>query len=315
MEEHRYSEFLGPRFWSTWLGIGIGRGLVFLPFRFQLWLGRGLGRLTYRLAKKYRHTATRNIETCFPDLSPAEQKELVRRHFKCVGMAFMEMGYGWWASPRRIRKRMEVVGLENLIEAHERGKGVVLLTGHFTCMELTSIMLALCGLPIHGYYRRNKRNLLADEVIKRGRGRYAESLIRREDLRGLIRALRANAIVWFASDQMVRESKRSVMVPFFGEPALTHTGLIDITRMSGAVVVPFLPIRTRTSGRYRLQFLPALDNFPGDDPKKDMLRVNRLIEAKILEDPAQYFWIRPRFGKRPAEYEDIYRASKALSDA
>ncbi len=229
------------------------------------------------------------------------------------------MGYGWWANPARIRKRMDVVGLENLVEAYERSEGVVLVTGHFTCMELTCIMLTMNGLPIHGFYRRNKKNLLADEVIMRGRGRYTikwtnydrashPDLIRRDDLRGLIRALRGKAIVWFASDQMVRQSKRSMMVPFFGEPALTHTGLIDIARMSGAAVVPFLPMRTSTGGHYQLQFLPALTDFPSGDPKKDMLRVNRLIEARILEDPAQYFWFRPRFGKRPAEYKDIYRA-------
>ncbi len=307
MKQYPYSDFLGPRYWTTWLGIGIGKALVFLPFPVQLWLGRGLGRVARRLSRKYRHTATRNIQTCFPDLSRSGQQDLVHRHFQNVGMAFMEMGYAWWANWNRIRKRIEIVGLENLVEANNRGKGVVLLTGHFTCMELTSVMLARCEIPIHGFYRRNKKNPLADEITRRGRGRYAAGQIQREDLRGLIRALRKKAIVWFASDQMVKQSKRSIMVPFFGEPALTHTGLIDIVKMSGAVIVPFLPLRTHPDGRYQLQFLPALTDFPSDDPVKDMLRVNRLIETRILEDPAQYFWIRPRFGKRPDEYEDIYR--------
>jgi len=292
------------------VALGIGKALVRLPLELQLRLGRALGRLTCRLARKYRHTATRNINTCFPRLGAGARQQLVRRHFECVGMAFMEMGYAWWATPGRIRRHMEVAGLEHLLTAHRQGKGVVLLTGHFTCMELTSVMLALCGPPVHGYYRRNTKNLLADRIVIQGRARYAKGLIHRQDVRGLIRALRDNAIVWFASDQMVRPSKRSIMVPFFGEPALTHTGLIDIVRISGAAVVPFLPLRIASGGRYQLKFLPALEDFPAEDPTTDKLRINRLIESRIREDPAQYFWIRPRFGKRPPEFEDIYRAGE-----
>jgi len=311
MEQRSYREFLGPRYWSTWLGILFGKAMVVLPFRLQLWLGRQLGRLSYRLAGKYRHIARRNIRICFPELDTAAREALVRKHFQSAGMAFMEMGFGWWASTRRIYRRAEFTGLEHLIEAHARGRGVVLLTAHLTSMELTAIMVTKSGLPIHGYYRRNKKNLLADEITKRGRGRYAAGLIRKDDLRGLIRALKKGAIVWFASDQLVRGSKRSLIVPFFGEPALTHTGLVDIARLSGAAIVPFLPVRSDPRGRYQLLLLPALDNFPTGDPTADMLRINRLIEARVRDYPDQYFWIRPRFAKRPAEYGDPYARDAA----
>ena len=156
-------------------------------------------------------------------------------------------------------------------------------------------------------YRRNRKNLLAEHLMQRGRMRFADGLIDRDDTRGLVGALRSGAIVIFAPDQLVRASKRSLLVPFFSEPAVTHSGLVDIARMTGAAVVPYLPMRL-PGGGYRIRLEPALRDFPGGDRLADMTRVIRIIEEHVATEPAQYLWIRPRFEKRPAPLPDIYAA-------
>jgi KDO2-lipid IV(A) lauroyltransferase len=307
-EAVRAREFLGPRYWLTWLAVGINHLTVHLPFGAQLWLGRRFGSLGFRLARKPRRIAERNVDVCFPERTPAERRRIVRMHFQGLGMAMMEMALAWHADPRPLLERTEIIGLENLQEAHAAGRGVILLTGHFTTIEFAPVLLQLfSGLPIHVVVRQHRKNPLAERLSRRGRMRYAAGLIDRDDTRSLISALRAGAIVIFAPDQLVRASKRSLLVPFFGEPAVTHSGIVDIARITGTAVVPYLPMRLPRGG-YRIRLLPALRGFPGPDRLADMTRVMRIIEDQVAEDPGQYLWIRPRFERRPAPLPDIYAA-------
>ena len=214
----------------------------------------------------------------------------------------------WAADPRALLKDTEVIGVEHLREAYAAGKGVILLTGHFTTNEITPILLHMvCKLPMYVVYKKNRKNPLAEHLMQRGRMRYAAGLIDRNDTRSLIRALRSGAIMIFAPDQLIRASKRSLLVPFFSEPAVTHSGLLDIVRMTGAAVVPYLPMRL-PGGGYRIRLQPALRDFPGTDRLADMTRVIRIIEDHVVTEPAQYIWIRPRFERRPAPLPDIYAA-------
>lgn len=299
-------QFLGPRYWTTWLILGLAVLLAQFPFRLQLAAGRALGRLGQRTIPKHRRVVEANIRLCFPGLAPAEQAALVRAHFESLGMALPEMALAWLARPAKIARHIVPVGVEHLREAYARGKGVILVSAHFTAMELTVLMLFALGIPISGVYRRNKKNPLIDRIVHNGRGRFADVLIDRDDVRRMIEVAKAGGVVFFTSDHLVKPSKRSYLVPFFGEPALTHSGLTDLARMTGSAVVPFLPMRIPGTDRYELRFLPAFGDFPSGDRLSDMARFNALLEARILEDPCQYYWINKRFARRPPPWPDPY---------
>jgi len=299
--------WFAPRFWPTWIGIGLGRAIARLPVAWQLRLGRGAGRLAYRTLARHRHVARRNLQLCFPDRSAAEHERLLQQHFQSLGMALAETSLAWGRDIERLRGHVTIQGLGHVQAASAQGKGVILLSGHNTCMELTGILLALLGLPVHTHYRNNRKNPLADHFARAARGRYAAGQIDRRDVRRLVQVLREGGMVLYAPDHLVRPSKRSLLLPFFGEPALVHAGLRDIARLSGAQVVPYLPRRIDDRGRYELRFLPALQDFPGDDAAADLARVIALLEQWVCQDPAQYLWIRPRFAKRPPPLPDPYR--------
>src|SRR5262245_40115864 len=89
------------------------RPIVMLPFLMQLAVGRALGRLGYRLAHKQRRIAHCNLRACFPELSGQELAALERRQFESIGMSGVEMTFAWWASEKRLRERVDVVGLEH----------------------------------------------------------------------------------------------------------------------------------------------------------------------------------------------------------
>ncbi|HWK50103.1 MAG TPA: hypothetical protein VNR40_09455, partial [Steroidobacter sp.] len=106
--------FLGPRFWPIWLGLGLVRALNVLPLPTQLAVGRALGRLAYRVARRDRRIAAINVALCLPGLSEQERDDLVREHFESLGCTLLETGLVWWASDERLRKLIKVEGEEHL---------------------------------------------------------------------------------------------------------------------------------------------------------------------------------------------------------
>ena len=104
MERPRFRrEFLHPRYWLLWLGLGVLWLLVQLPYAWLLLLGRGFGRLMLLLARSRRHIVRRNLEICMPQLSAAQREALLRKNFESTGIAFFEMAMSWWWPKSRLR--------------------------------------------------------------------------------------------------------------------------------------------------------------------------------------------------------------------
>jgi KDO2-lipid IV(A) lauroyltransferase len=141
--------FFGPRFWAIWLGLGLIRAMNVLPLRAQLAVGRALGRLAYRFARRDRRIALINIRMCLPGLSDTESEELVREHFESLGCTLLETGLVWWASDERLRSLIQFEGEEHLRAALAKGRGALMLSAHFTTLEMGARALTLlvrrCG--------------------------------------------------------------------------------------------------------------------------------------------------------------------------
>jgi KDO2-lipid IV(A) lauroyltransferase len=297
-------ELLAPRYWLTWVGLGLIRLLEKLPYPAMLAAGRGIGRLARRIPFNFARVARRNIELCLPELGPAERARLVDRHFECLGMALCESAMTWWSSDERILGLSRVEGLEHLEAALARGNGAILLTAHFTTLEIGASIIN-AARPINVLYRPPKNELLA-AVAHRRRARRARRAILRDDIRAMVRALKANEAVWYAPDQSYRK-KGAEMVPFFGVPAATNTFTSRLAQMTGAAVLFFSHERLPDDRGYRVAIHPALEGFPSDDPIADTLRFNRFIEAEVRRIPEQYWWIHRRFKGLGAGYPDHYR--------
>lgn len=302
--------FWQPRYWPLWLGLGLLRGAAFLPVKAQLAIGRAVGGVAWRLLPGRRRIAATNLALCFPGLSAAERDRLVRRHFASLGMTLMEHGMTWWASDAEVTRLVDLSGARHLQDALATGRGVVLLTGHFGPQEFTGRMFPHLA-RIAALYRTN-RNPFVDAMLLRVRGKGASVLIPKQSMRRMIRLLREGVAVWYAPDQSHRRAM-SALIPFFGEPAMTTTALSEIARLGNALVVPVLPRRLPDTGRYTLEILPALDNFPGASPEEDARRVNALLEAHIRGAPEQYYWIHRRFKGRPPPLPDPYGSPRATS--
>ncbi|HKU15413.1 MAG TPA: LpxL/LpxP family Kdo(2)-lipid IV(A) lauroyl/palmitoleoyl acyltransferase [Steroidobacteraceae bacterium] len=292
-----------PRYWPTWLALGVLRVFEPLPFPLLVWLGRRLGEIIVRLPLGFVRIARRNLELCLPELPAPEREQILREHFRSLGTGIFETAISWWSTDARIRKLTRLEGEEHLNAALARGRGAILLSAHFTTLEIGA--RALCARVAASIMYRPTSNVVLERFLMRNRGLRAKRAIPRDDIRTLITTLKSNEPVWYAPDQSYRK-KGAEMVPFFGIPAATNTATSRLARMTGAAVLPYFPERLPGAQGYRMVIQPMLENFPTDDPVADARRFNELIEAHVRRVPAQYLWIHRRFKGLTADYPDYY---------
>lgn len=294
---------LAPRHWPAWLGVGTMWLAARLPGRLPWRLGRLLGAVAVRVKNKRRHIAEKNIALCFPELDATARHRLADAHMRDIGMMMMEFTLGWLASDRTIaRIPARIEGLEHLQEARAQGRGVLLVGGHFSNLELCARLVSQ-RIPIAGMYRRMDSDVF-EWIVLRARLGYAQAMFDKDDLRGTVKHLRAGGTLWYAPDQDMR-SKDSVFVPFFGEPAATITATHHLARMGKACVIPFFHHRLADDS-YVLRLEAPLAPFPSADIEADTTRVNEAIEAMVREAPEQYLWVHKRFKSRPPGRPTIY---------
>ena len=93
-------ELRSPRAWPTWCIVGLGWLFARLPLAVLFPLGRGIGRLGYRLSSSRRHVAQTNIDLCFPDLDDDERQAMVHATFEHAALGALEAMLPW-LNPRR----------------------------------------------------------------------------------------------------------------------------------------------------------------------------------------------------------------------
>ncbi len=213
--------FWTPRYWPAWLGLGLLRLCCLLPYRWQLLIGGGLGRLAHRLAGQRRAITRRNLSLAFPELDEDARNQLALDHFKALGISVMEMGLGRWASDKWLLSVTRLEGAEHLRAAEEKGVGFILLSAHFTTLEISGRVLSLNCPPFAAVFRRNRSDFMT-EVLRTGRERSAAATIEKNDIKTMVRSLRDGTPVWYAPDQSYN-LKQSAVLPFFGVPAMTNT--------------------------------------------------------------------------------------------
>lgn len=304
---HFSRSLLAPRHWPSWMGAGIWYLLAQLPYRFQIVLARLISPLLKR-NKKRLHMAQVNIDLCFPHLSEAERQKLLDETLFSTTMAIFETGIAWFWSKKRLRRLFTISGVEHLEAAKRDGQGALLLSMHFTHLDLGSAMLGQ-HTDYDGMYRPHK-NPVYDYLQKTRREAYCPGItIPRDNVRLMISRLRQGRMVWYAPDRDLG-ARMSLFVPFFGVQTATVSATSKFAQMGRAKVIPFTQRRLDNGKGYELVIHPPFDDFPSGDEYQDTLRVNQFMEREILKCPGQYFWAQPRFKTRPEGEPPLYRRRK-----
>jgi len=291
--------FLLPKYWLTWLGVLIMYTISWLPYKFQLFLGRLVGKLLYKIGSSRKRVAASNLALCFPQMSEQERDQLLRKNFESTGIALFETGMGWWWPDWRIKQKFTVTGLEHLEKAKQDGHGVFILAMHYLCAEIIGRGFGHSH-PLVIFYRPHN-NQLMEFFQFRGRGRSNKYMLGKRDVKGLIKAIRTGESSLYLPDQDYGRN-RSVFVPFFEvKETASTTGTLIFARQANTKTFMLIPQRKDDGSGYTIEITPALDNFPTDDDITDVTRINHEVEKAILRKPEQYMWLHRRFKTRPNE--------------
>ncbi len=300
--------FLHPRYWLTWLGFALWWSLVQLPLRVQTFLANRMGDAIYWLRPLRARVAERNLELAFPRLDAVQRRRLLRQNLRHTAMGFFETGISWWWPTEKILAVIDFEGQEHLEQLQS---GVLIAGVHFTCLEIAGVVMS-AHYPLDMVYRPHD-NALYDTFQQRGRtsngrrrqdGQPPSRMFDRNDLRGMVRALKSGRIIWSTFDQDASRRK-GVFVPFFGIPASTYPAAGTIARLAGVPAIPLLMFR-RPNGRYCVRILPPIAEFPTGEAVQDARRYNVVAESLIGEHPEAYLWVHRRYKTRPEGEPDLY---------
>lgn len=287
-----------------WFALALLRWLSQREYSKLLRWGRALGNGARRLPLPQKRVVRRNLELCFPEWSEAARERVYRAHFCDAGITLCETALAWFASKERLLSLAKFDGLEALDAERRAGRGVILLAAHFTTLEIGA-RFATAIRDVHAVYKPSKNPLLT-EFFRRYRGAVSAGMIASDDIRSMVKVLRAGGVVWYAPDQAFR-GKGAESVDFFGIGAATNTATSRLAQLTGAVVMPYFVERLPGIEGYQVSIGPALQNFPSGDSVADTRRHHELIEAAIKRLPSQYLWLHKRFKSISNDEPDPYR--------
>jgi KDO2-lipid IV(A) lauroyltransferase len=262
---------------------------------------RGLGRL--------RRVGLRNLELAFPEKTAQQREAILRLEYRNLGLLLAEFCKMPDYTPATASRFIRYEGLENYLTARERGKGVLVLTGHLGAWELSSFYHSLMGMPM-GMVIRRLDNPLVDAFVNRIRCQYGNRVIHKDDFaRGLIASMRAGETVGILMDTNMTPPQ-GVFVPFFGVQACTASGMARIAAKTGAAVLPGFLLWEERERKYVLHFGEELPVVHTGDAEQDALTNTAVftaaIERYIRQYPEQWLWMHRRWKTRPADEEGIY---------
>jgi Kdo2-lipid IVA lauroyltransferase/acyltransferase len=282
-----------------------------LPYKAAQATGKGLGRLLFRLLKRRREIAIKNISASLPFLErqpgwvPRGAVELARETFENLGRSAVEVCKLYHNTADALIASVEYRGLEHFHKAKEKGRGVALLTGHCGNWELIALSFASRVHPMSVVAKRQDNQYL-NRVLEKIRRRHGNSLIYADGaLRNMLSQFRKNGVVGLLVDQATW-TRNGVLVDFLGRPAWTTNMLALLARRNQ---VPILPAFVHREGeRQVVEIHPELDlgEAQADSEVQDTVRVTRCLEDYVVKHPTEWYWIHQRWKRapQPAEQAD-----------
>ena len=268
-----------------------------------------IGKLVYYLHPRLRRVGLRNLQLAFPQMSPVERRKILRGVYVSLGRLLGEA----CLFPRYTRGNASKIavyqGYENFAEAEKRGKGVLLLTGHFGGWEIGSFFHSLQGHPMQ-IVVRPLDNPYVDALVTRYRGLHGNTMIGKQEFaRGLIAAMRQNQTVGILMDTNMTPPQ-GVFVDFFGTAACTASGVARVALHTGAAVVPAFTIWDPVLRKYRVEFDRPVSLLRTGDYEADAIAntaaFTKIIESYVRRYPDQWLWVHRRWKTRPAGEPPLY---------
>jgi len=285
------------------------RILGVMPRGFAHAFGVFIGLSAYFLLPRLRRVGMRNLAIAFPEKSLRERRRVLQGVYSGLGRQLAEFCRFPTYTKENVSRIAIYDGFENYEAARRRGKGVLLLTGHFGGWEVGSYAHSVYGNPIK-IIVRDLDNPYVNGLVQRYRTLYGnETFDKQEFARGLLSSMRAGETVGILMDTNMTPPQ-GVFVDFFGLAACTASGLARVALKTEAAVVPAFTLWDNTTRKYRIRFDPEVTLTRSEDHETDVVAntaiVTKIFEAYARRYPDQWLWMHRRWKTRPAGEPSVY---------
>ena len=267
--------------------------LAKLPLCIVHFLGSVLGWLTYLSYPKYANFINQNLKLSNLTKNDVSFKKTLHRNISETGKAFLETFAIWFQDYSKLSKWYQgCIGWEHVESALGKGRGIIFLTPHLGCFEITSLYYGQFH-PITVLFRPPRQDWLMP-LINQGRQRGNVSLApaNAQGVKLLLQALKRGEAIGILPDQAPHEGEGD-WAPFFGRPAYTMTLASKLAQKSGAQVLMAFGERLPNGRGYHIHIKPV-DQNGIDTPAL----LNQEIEKAISQCPSQYMWVYDRYKVR-----------------
>jgi KDO2-lipid IV(A) lauroyltransferase len=266
-----------------------------LPLSVLHRLGSVLGWAAYHFSRGYAERLRDNLRRALRGAPEQEYRQVLAANIREMGKIICELPWIWRRPLDEVLGRVQAChGLDYVEAAQQRGKGIIFLTPHLGCFEITALYTA-ARMPLTVMYRPPKLTWL-DGVMRSGRQQGQMTLARTDigGVRTMYKALKQGGAIGLLPDQVPGKGEGE-WVDFFGRPAYTMTLVGRMLENSGAAVLLAYGERLPRGEGYVIHFMPL--EFTGEAPISRQL--NAALEKLISAHPAQYLWSYNRY-KVPA---------------
>jgi len=265
--------------------------LALLPLRVLHSLGALLGHLTYAVSAQYAARTRENLRQSGIVADEIRYRSVLSAAIAEAGKSITELAWIWGRPYDEVLgKVQECIGLEHIVAAQARGKGIIFLTPHLGCFEISALYAAR-RVPITVLYRPPKLGWL--EGVMRGGRERGQAKLAKADVGGvrlLYKALKRGEAVGLLPDQVPSRGEGE-WVDFFGRTAYTMTLAGRLAESSGATVLIAYSERLPHGQGYVIHVEPLLLDFAAPVP----LQINAALERAIRACPGQYLWSYNRY--------------------
>jgi phosphopantetheine--protein transferase-like protein len=266
------------------------------------WFGRWL----YHLLPYRRTVALENLRRVFGDVLPEDEiRRLAQAYYAHYARFLLEFVRLPFMSLEQRKAWIRLENVEVPLRAHQKGKGILLLTGHLGNFEVSGVA-GISQFPqyrdlFHFVRRPLKPRFLNDFVVRRFRRAGFGVLSKRGSLDNILDLLAQGAIIVYVFDQHAGKAD-GITVDFFGHPAGTFKSVALLALTTGAPVIPAYSWR-EPDGRHVLRFedeLPLIEcEDVGEAIRLNTRAYNAALERMLLRHPEQWIWMHRRW-KIPA---------------
>ena len=253
-----------------------------------------LGFLAFHVFRLRRDVTLANLRSALGDeVSERDLHTIARKSYVNIGSTFIE----FLCAPKLAPHILEIVDLSDIDVMRnviDRGKGLIIVSGHFGNWELNGGAIASAGFPVTVVVKKQS-NQFVDRLVNQYRSLLGSKVISTSgSMKHLVRALRRCEPIGLMSDQ--DSAKKGVFINFFGRKASTPRGAAQLALKYGTPIIVTMTVRLQ-GGRFKSLF-SEVEILPDDTVESLTQRYTGVMEDIIRRYPEQYFWMHRRWKTR-----------------